>query len=318
MTASGQNRKAFVTGASGLIGSALVHHLVANGYDVTGAYTSDAHLYRLDAVRDRIRVVRMDLCDPTSIDAALENSKPEIVFHVAAAGVHAEGESDRIIRVNVEGSAVFARAAIRHGIRRFVYTGSGHEYEPRGLPMDESVPLRPLNLYCASKSSCWQMLDYLCRHEGFPLVTVRPFSVFGPMERETKLIPMVVRKSLAGETIELTSGLQIRDYVFVDDVADALRRCAEAPESAVLGEVFNVGAGQDRACSVREMVMRTIQLAGAPADLARFGKASRSRHEAPYFVADFTKIAYRLGWYPTTALVDGLTATIDYIRSQAE
>ena len=318
MTTASTRSKALVTGASGLIGSSLVRHLVANGFDVTAVYTTEAHLFRLEDVRGHVQLARADLCNPQAVDDMLAQAKPDFVFHLAAAGVNQEAEGEQIIRVNVEGSAILGKAAIRHCVKRFVYTGSGYEYEPRGVPVTEDVPLRAMNYYCATKSAGWQILDYLCRHEDLPLVTVRPFSVYGPMERETKLIPLVIGKGLQREKIELTSGLQVRDYVYVDDVADALLRCAGAPDRAVLGEVFNLGAGKNGARAVRDVVKLALDRAGADTELVSFGKASRSRHEPPFHVADITKIGYRLGWYPTTPLAEGLTATAAFIRSRLD
>ena len=214
-----------VTGASGFIGTHLVASLVRQGLDVVS-------VSRKSGFQEDKRHFRVDLCDTAAVQRLFRQFNFSSVVHLAAAGVSEETENiEGLVAVNTLATGAFARIALAHKVQRFVYVGSAFEYRPQAHPMDESTPLGAPNLYGASKAAGWMMLDSLFRLEGLPLVTLRPFSVYGPGENPAKLVPYVIAQALQSEPIRLTLGSQVRDYVFVDDVVDALRLGLTGPAS---------------------------------------------------------------------------------------
>ena len=298
-----------VTGASGFLGTHLVRSLVRQGFDVV----SVSHTRR--AEEDK-RHFRIDLRDTAVLQKLFGQFHFSAVMHLAAAGVRSETETlEDVAAVNIRATASLARLALMNKVERFVHVGTGFEYRPQAQPMDEFTPLGGPNLYGVSKAAGWMLLDALHRLEGLPLVTFRPFSVFGPGESASKLVPYTVLQALAGEPIRLTLGSQVRDYVFVDDVVDALRLGLTAPAAA--GKVYNLGSGPAEARSVKRIVEEIVETMGASSRLCWFDRPGRGRIDPPYLVSDPTRAHVELGWRPRVSFADGLARTIDSYRATA-
>jgi nucleoside-diphosphate-sugar epimerase len=219
-----------VTGASGFVGSHLVRALVRQGYDVVS-------VFHRSGIEEDKRHFRIDLRDSAALEKLFRQFHFSAVIHLAAAGVSAETEPfETLAAVNIEATAALGRLAIAYNADRFVQVGTAFEYRPQALPMDESAPLEAPNLYGASKAAGWMLLDALHRLEGLPLVTLRPFSIYGPGECPAKLVPYTILRALAGEPIRLTLGSQVRDYVFVEDLVEAVRLGLTAPRA--VGRVY--------------------------------------------------------------------------------
>lgn len=299
-----------VTGASGFIGSHLVRSLVAAGAAVTGLCSSRSPV----APPAGLTYARADLRDPQALAALFAATPFRTVFHLAAHGVQQENDGGlSTVEVNTLGAFSLARAALSVPVERFIYCGSALEYRPQSEPISESAPLGSQTLYGASKAAGWLLLDYLVRMESLPLITVRPFTAFGPGEADTKLIPYVIRNALRGQPMQFTAGTQIRDYLYVSDAVEALRLAAE---KGAPGDVFNIGAGPKGARTVRSIVEAILEITGAPASLVRFGDAVRSRKDAACLVCDPSRARTQLGWKQQVSFEAGLKETIEWYRSE--
>ncbi|HTT61848.1 MAG TPA: NAD(P)-dependent oxidoreductase [Bryobacteraceae bacterium] len=298
-----------VTGASGFVGTHLVRSLVRQGFDVVS-------VSRQSGFEEDKRHFRLDLRDTSAVAKLFRQFNFPSVVHLAAAAVSAEAENfEELAAVNTLATAALARTALAHSVERFVHVGSAFEYRPQARPMDESTPLGAPNLYGASKAAGWMLLDTLHRLEGLPLITFRPFSIYGPGENPTKLVPYVISQALRGEPIRLTLGSQVRDYIFVEDVVDALRLGLTG--SAVPGQVYNIGAGPQEAKSIRRMVEEILTAMNVPLRLCWFDRAARSRRDPPYLVSDPTKAHVELSWRPRARFEDGLAATLEFYKATA-
>lgn len=297
-----------VTGASGFIGSHLVRSLLADGLRVVGLATGYHGFNRLRGLPSSFALEIGDLRNADSMDALFSRHCIETVYHLASAGVR-QGQThpDDLACINTTGTFRLGRLAAAHGVKSFIHCGSALEYEWSDQPIDETVPLGAACAYGATKAAGWMLLDHLRRAESLPLVTVRPFAVFGPGESPDKLIPYVIRKALARETISLSSGSQVRDYLYVTDLVSALRRAAH---QAPAGAVFNIGVGAPASCTVRSIVETILRLTGAPGALCQFGAHRRLCAEPPCLVADAGRARSLLGWSPSVTREDGIRHTI--------
>lgn len=260
--------------------------------------------------------VSVDLCDSEAVRCTVDTWRPDAVVHLAASAVRAESEDpSSAFSVNATAAFEFGRVCARAGVRRFVHVGSGFEYAEAASAIDESAPLAPANLYGLTKAAGWLGLNFLARTAGLALVTLRPFSLYGPWEGDSKLVPFVMRRALRGMNLPLTAGEQVRDYMFVSDLADAIAASLESEEA--VGQVFNLGAGPDGALSVREFVVRILDVVGAPRSLARFGDVGMKRPEPKRLIANTEKAQRALGWEPRVSLGIGLRAVADWIVAGA-
>lgn len=174
----------------------------------------------------------------------IEGIRPEIIYHLAAAGTAVGRVSlgiDDLIRTNTLGTIHLIDAALAVGCQHFINTGSSSEYGQKDSPMSESDILEPNNLYGISKSGATQYASYMKQYKSFPIITYRLFAVYGPYEEMHRLIPILCRHVLEGTSPELSSPDSVRDFIYIEDVIEAYLRADSAIESAL--SVINLGTG---------------------------------------------------------------------------
>lgn len=299
-----------VTGATGFIGRHLAARLVSDGYNVIGTYFRV--LPRNAPEISGVKYVQLDLNDESSLRNLFSTRNIDSVFHTAAAGVSTQDEHLReIFSINTVGTGLLGNAALKAKVRSFIYLGSAFEYGSSNVPLTEESLVKPVNLYGASKAAGWMVLDTLYRLQGLPLMSIRVFTTYGPGEQKKKLVPYVIHNLLNHNPVLLTSGQQIRDYLFIDDLIEATIKVWSLNKP---GEIFNVGGSQESAIQIRELVEQIVIMSGAPLNLCQFGDAQRTRHDPPYLVADVRKINNLTGWKANTPLEMGLHQTIQHVK----
>jgi len=302
-------RRVLVTGAAGFLGSHLVPRLIEDGAEVCVLDQPNARRWGLLERSDLAATVRADvrtLADPVH-DGVLADV--DAIFHLAAVGVTGDVSDVRqLVTGNIDGTLAVLLAAQRLE-SRLVYCGSCFEYGSGDRWSEDALPA-PTTEYGAAKAAGWFLANAFARRTGIEVVSLRPFTMYGPMEPPGRLVPSVVRHALAGRAIDLTPGDQRRDFVFVDDAVDAF--VAAATTDAAVGGTFNICTGT--AVTVRDVVRRVLQCTGSRSE-ARFGALSYRPTELAVLSGDPTRAAHVLGWRARVSLEDGLARTIDWFRS---
>lgn len=240
----------FVTGATGFIGSHFVNHALLAGHEVIA-------LRRTAESRPRIELRREPRWLTKGLDAVGGQDLEAIdcIVHLAAVGVSPRVESrEELQKWNVDVPASLFQSAAAAGVTRWAVTGSFVEYGTAGLRYDlipPDAPLEPTFDYAASKAAGFQKFSQIAAETGAQLTYLRLFSVYGEGQHEANLWPSIQRAALAGEDLPLTPGEQIRDFIAVEEVAQALLLAA-LDDSVAPGapRVANVGSGRPQA--VRE------------------------------------------------------------------
>jgi nucleoside-diphosphate-sugar epimerase len=296
-----------VTGASGFVGARVTRLALDRGLAVTALVGPQSRLDRLAPVLDDVEVVRADVADERALGAAVRTIRPDATIHLAAAGAVVREDAMRLLLdTNALAPATLASALARVGCRRLVTVGSSSEYGTPEGPMDERLAALPDDPYGVAKLAGGLLARIAAREGGMESTHLRLFSVYGPGEDPVRLVASVVTALLAGRPMDLTPGNQVRDFVFVDDVADGLLRAIDAP--ALDGLTCNLGSGEP--VTVAQLCRTVADLTGADPALLRFGARPYRAGERFAWRAETTRAQLALGWRATTSLSDGLTATI--------
>ena len=312
--------KILVTGATGFIGRRLVRQLIDAGAKVYAGVAPDEDPGRVAALPAQIPQLLFDLRDAKAVRAAVAEAGPQIVVHLAAAGVTNSGVDPILaLAVNAGGTLHLLEAlkerAPKGGVRRIVLAGTCYEYGA-SQRADESADRRsavegldPFNAYAASKVAAWAFGRMYWRAHGLPIVTVRPFQVYGPGQPARTLVPAAVRLALAGKDFSMTPGEQARDFVYVDDVTAGILAAIQAP--GVDGLSLDLGTG--RACTVRHVVERIWTLTDAAGRMLP-GALPYRPGEVMHLTADADRTARLTGWRAQMGLEQGLRHTIEQMR----
>lgn len=307
--------RAVVTGGAGFIGSHLVDRLVGDGHEVVvidslvrGSTTNVSGAL----ATGRCELIECDITDPRAGEL-MTSRCPDVVYHLAAQIDVRSSVSDPMhdARVNVEGTVAVLDAARRAGVGQFVLPSSVAIYgETPTLPVTESAPTEPLSPYAASKLAGEIYLNQVGRLHGMPGTVLCFGNVYGPRQDangEAGVVAIFADALLHGRpTCVFGDGGNIRDYIYVADVVDAL---VLAGAQAGDGTRFNIGTGAGTSdLTLHSAVADAVGVAQIPQYLpARPG-------DLRAMTLDPTAARKRLGWTPRTGLHEGLALTVAWTR----
>jgi len=301
--------KVLVTGATGFIGACLARHAVEQGSDVHIFTRRESNKWRLADILNRLTDHEVDLRNRSSVEQAIKDIRPRIIYHLAAHGsVAAKDDVSALFESNFIGTINLLRSCEKVGFDCFVNTGSSFEYGLKSGPMEESDLLGPLGDYGVSKAAT----TLYCRSEAIgkdiPIVTLRLFTAFGPWDDQRRLIPYVIKSFLRGEQPELSNPQSVRDFIFVDDILAAYSAVVKKP---LRGEIFNIGSGTHR--PIGEVVAVLQDIVGTEL-VPLWGARVPQRAEPTTCISSIKKSETQLGWRPSTTLRNGLVRTVEWMR----
>jgi UDP-glucose 4-epimerase len=298
-----------VTGGGGMIGAHLVRRCLREGREVAVTTRFGRCPDRLIEVEKSIRLLQVDLCDPDAAKAAIAEAKPDMVVHLASTSFNPPPTVALHLEVNVLGMANLVHAlAERPGVR-IIHAGSAAQYGD-GNALGEDTAQRPTTWLGISKTCAAAVLHGAGRMFGLETVELRLFTPFGPWERAGRLIPHTILSALRGDTVALGDGRPQRDFVYVDDVVDALMRAMVRPLPS--GSVVNIGSGIGR--SVTAVAERILDMMGRPVTL-QLGTRSARPDEIWKMTAKIEQAKALLDWSPRVGFDDGLRRTIDWFTA---
>jgi dTDP-glucose 4,6-dehydratase len=246
-------KRVLVTGGAGFISSNFIRHLLANTpYDVVSldALTYAGNVQNLADVmsHERLSFVHGDIRDAELVRDVV--AEVDVIVN-AAAESHVEKSieegASEFVTTNVEGTQILLDAIRRSPVERFILISSSEVYgTAEYAPMDEEHPLNPRSPYAATKAGADRLAySYWTTYE-LPIVIVRPFNNYGPRQHPEKVIPRFITQGLQNEPLTIHGdGHASRDWLYVDDDAEAIEAIIETPIERLAGEVVNVATGVD-------------------------------------------------------------------------
>lgn len=296
-------KKVLVTGGAGFIGANLVRKLIEKGEKVHILQKKESDLWRIESIKTKLAIHETSLNDKEKLRELLNKIKPEVIYHLAAHGAYAQQKDiDKIIKTNIFGSFNLILASRDIPYRVFINTGSSAEYGIKNRPMKESDFCKPVSFYAASKLSATLLGQVFAKRYDKPIVTLRPFSVYGPYEDNRRFIPTVINSILRGKKLYLTKRQVRHDYVYVEDAVSAYIKTAQLGKK-LKGKVINIGTGKEY--TNREIVKLIEKISEKKAKIGEKIYPARS-WDNKHWVADNTFAKKILNWEPKYSLKQGL------------
>lgn len=297
-----------ITGASGFLGGHCLKQLEHSGFEIH-AISRECRIAHFA----RLNWHRIDLQEQSDVRRLMQEVKPTHLLHLAwccdRKGYWTSDENDHLATASVE----LCRQFVELQGRRIVCAGTGAEYkkdDDKPHLEDESLVGASVQ-YTGAKIALHTELQKRCALSNISLIWARIFFAYGPAERPHRVIPSVIRSLLRGEPVACSEGLQLRDFVFAEDVAQCLISLLKNGRAGT----YNVGSGT--ATSLKEVLSKIGDIIGSR-HLIDFGALSSPAWEPDVLVADVSKLKNELQWLPDTPLTDGLSKTIEYWQKQVE
>jgi dTDP-glucose 4,6-dehydratase len=303
--------KILTTGSAGFIGSAFIRLLTSKGISAIVVDNLDyaADLKRLDLAKGKFKFYKADIRDLKKIDTIFKKEKPDAVVNFAA-----QSHVDRSIKepfiftdTNIRGVQVLLETGKKYGLERFVHISTDEVYgDIEHGEFVETTPLNPSSPYSASKASADLLVNSYKRTFNLPAIIVRPSNNYGPWQYPEKLIPLAVLKILRGEKIPVyAQGKNVREWLYVEDSAAGI---LEILERGKLGEVYNLGSGQEK--QNIEVVRAILAILKADESRIEFVK-DRPGHDIRYKL-NSQKIQREIGWQAKVGFEEGITKTVEW------
>jgi dolichol-phosphate mannosyltransferase len=294
-------KRAIVTGGTGFVGANLVRRLLADGHEVHLLVRVGYNPWRIEALRADVRLHEVDAGNRQTLGDLLATIRADWIFHLAAHGAYPhQDDVSQMVQTNVLATVNLVDAAVRAGFEAFVGAGSSSEYGFKDHAPKENEALEPNSAYAVTKAAATLYGRYVGQTAGVNVTTLRLYSVYGPYEEPTRLMPRLLVKSLANSLPPLVDPDVAHDYVYVDDVNDAFVAAATAPNP---GAVYNIGSGLQT--SLREVVgivRRLRKLTVEP----QWGTMPRRHGDTTTWMANNERAQSELGWQPRVDLERGI------------
>jgi len=306
-------RRTLVTGATGFVGANLTRRLLRDGYEVHLLVRPGTDRWRLNEIAGEVRLHEAALEDAGAVSAAVGAARPEWVFHLAAYGAYSsQTDVRRMIATNLTGTVNLLEAALAHGCEAFVNAGTSSEYGFKDHAPSEREWLEPNSDYAVTKAAATLYCRNVARARDRHVVTLRLYSVFGPYEEPTRLIPTLIVRGLRGELPPLVRPDGAHDYVYTEDACEAFVLAAGV-SGQERGAVYNVGSGvQTTLAEAVEVARRELGIAAEP----QWGSMPGRSWDTPHWVCDNRAACEGLGWRPRLAFADGFRATVEWLRAR--
>jgi UDP-glucose 4-epimerase len=302
--------RTLVTGAGGFVGANLVRRLRSDGHEVHATCRPGGDRGRLIGLDDLV-VHEVELGLPGAASTLVRDVSPEWVFHLAAHGAYSwQTDARQICQANLLATIELVDAAEHEGVQAFVHAGSSSEYGLQDHPPDEHERPEPNSAYAVAKAAATMYCSHRASAGSLPALTLRLYSVYGALEDPRRLVFALLKHGLEGGLPPLVSPETARDFVYVEDVCDALvRAAARARETA--GQIYNVGSG--RQTTLRELVDCVRELLMIPVE-PDWGTHPQRSWDTDVWCASTKRIAHDLDWSATTGIDEGLRHTISWMK----
>ena len=291
-------KKLIITGATGMIGSAIVRESLKQNYDITCLVRASSSRIKNIPQVNHVHIIDCNISDYKTLEL---KDKFDVFMHLAWDKTSVSGRDDVDCQLkNIEYTMDAVRLAKRCGCNIFIGAGSQAEYGIQKVPLTPELPVNPESGYGIAKYTAGKLAGMLCKQIGIRFNWMRILSVYGSNDGDNTLISYVIRELKAGKSPELTKCEQMWDYLHCDDAARAFLAVAE---HGVDGKFYPLGSGQGRRLSdyledIKAIINPDVELG--------FGKKEYYPHQPMHLVADVSELEKDTGWKSFILFRDGI------------
>ncbi len=306
-----------ITGGLGFIGSNLVRKLLAKTdfkiivFDKVTKIGKISNLPGGADAKKRITLVKGDICNKNTLNTAVK--KANYVIHLAALTNASESidSPEKFFKVNVMGTLNVMEACEKNPVKRIIVLSSSEVYGNKldKLKMDENHPLSPVTPYAVSKMAAEQLALSYFRTKSLPVVILRAFNVYGPFQYPEKMVPIFISRLLKNQTIKVNNGGKpMRDWIYVEDIADAIIKTITYKKRGIEGNIFNLGTGKPT--SIKKVAERILKTCKKDKNFLEIDYSPKS--ETMQNVGISSKALKHFGWKSRTSFSDGIQKTVKW------
>jgi nucleoside-diphosphate-sugar epimerase len=300
------NGKLLIVGGTGFIGVNVAEKAVNQGFQVS---IISKNTCPPSKQLKSVEYIVVDITRKKDLNAELKDKNFNYVLNLVGYVDHADYSNggSEVIKVHFNGVVNLVNCINKTNLRSFIQIGSSDEYGGNVAPQKESQREMPISPYSFAKSAVTHFLQMLYRTERYPVVILRPFLVYGVGQKVNRFIPNVVQGCINNRPFPVSSGEQLRDFCYIDDIVGVILLALINKD--IYGEVINIASG--RPVSIKHVINTIVDMVGS--GQPNFGQIDYRNMENMMLYADASKAKKMLGWSASTRLEQGLESTINSI-----
>lgn len=303
-----------ITGITGFVGANLAHALIERGDEVIGLVRPGYQPWRIVDILSHIQLIPIDLTDAAAVKQLFQQQQFDWVFHLAVYGAYSsQTDMHRMISTNITSTVNLVDAALAADVDCFINTGSSSEYGVKSTPPSEQAWLEPNSNYAITKAAATHYCRHMARIHQAKIITLRLYSVYGPWEEPTRLLPQVILAGLKGSLPVLASPDIARDFIYTTDVVSAYLHVATSSQHEI-GAVYNVGTGQQTQLRhVVEVARQILPITQEP----RWNTMAQRSWDSSTWVANPAALQ-SIRWQTQMSFAQGLAAFVAWMTAVPE
>jgi len=308
-------KRVLITGATGFVGANLARRLLHNGHDVHLLIRQSSDPWRIKPIRTDVQLHEVDLRDREALILIIDKIRPEWIFNLAVYGAYSwQTDFSQMMQTNIWGTVNLVEACVKKGFEAFINTGSSSEYGFKDHAPSEMEVLKPNSYYAVTKAASTLYCCYIAQSRQVHIPTLRLYSIYGPYEDPSRLLPTLILNGLRGTFPFLASPDNARDYVYIEDAIDAYLLAAMQPKQE-FGAVYNVGSGiQTSLRKVVDVAERMFNFTDNP----KWDSLPGREWDTTVWVANNQRIREKLKWQPQFNFEQGFQRMVTWFLNNPE
>jgi nucleoside-diphosphate-sugar epimerase len=302
--------RVLLTGATGFIGSHFAHHLINAGYKIIATKREQSDFSRVQDIRNEIIWINTN---HENWDKKIIENRPDILIHTAWEGVKASDRNDwKLQSGNYDFSMHLFNLCIEGGVKKVIALGSQDEYGIYSGRINELYLPQPADAYGTAKLSTSHYMRIICQGKNIPWYWLRVFSVFGPDENPSWLLPQVIRSLTLNKPIALTPGEQSYDFMYISDFIQNVSLILNKSDNN--SGIYNLGSGE--AISIKALLSKLPKLLSVSENLLQFGKIPYRQVQSMHMESDSEKFRKEFGRIIARDIDSALNETVEYYKNR--